>query len=262
MILKQNESKDMQKEKDASTARTTEYCRMIQHGTQEERESGMIGILAEHNSLINYVYHKHYPTYRSYYEDLYSAGKVGLLQATRRYDSTKSRPSTYFSLYIRHEMYMFVVTQIYKIKPWYAQRMAAVKKCIAELEAAGVQADPVTIASHTNLSLTIVDRVLQMINLSDCERYGHPRDIDCSIFKAMSSPEDEMINASSDELQEAMLSLSEKERIIIIRWFGLDRNRPKKKTEIAAELSLTTQKVQHIFDNSLKKLRQTIACTL
>ena len=84
--------------------------------------------------FIYYVIERRFNTFKKYSKDLFQEGVIGILKGIDSYNPQKGKPTTYFYIYILHEMTEFINENINKTTSHYAANIVKVKKAIGKFE--------------------------------------------------------------------------------------------------------------------------------
>jgi len=249
------------------------YEIMLKYYSEDEKthNEGCSEFIESIRYYIYQIIHQKYSGYvHDYFSDLYSEGVIGVLADLPNYDPTKSAPTTYFDIRIKHQINIYISTQINKISSHYISNMAKINRAITELKQKGINATNQDIAIATGLS---VETVMQTIRINEsvntmqsCD--SNDFEVENQLISKELSPEAAYLkNESITELKEAINRLPELDRAIIQMKYGIDTFiRPSYK-EISDELTATlgrqipVNKVRSSYQQSVKKLRKMLAST-
>lgn len=214
----------------------------------------MIEILSK---FIYYIIERSFNTFKKHTADLYQEGVLGILKGFERYDARKSRPTTYFYVFIVHEMTEFVNQNINKTTSHYSANIVKVKKAINNFEHEGREWTIKDIAQETGVS---AETILQSIRIMDCSQEVHYDSVDyldSQISQRCSSPEEEYLkNETAEIIHQAVATLSEDESRVIIAKYGLDGKEGRSFKNISVELGIQIDKVKKINNAAIRKLKK------
>ena len=197
--------------------------------------------------------------------DLINEGNVGLIKAAQRFDETKGfKFISYAVWWIRQAILQAVAEQSRMVRLPLNQVgfLSRVKKTASYLEQL-YQRKPTTkeIADELDMPEDKVEAILK-INSKEISMDAPVANDDDMTFIDTVVPEDNY-NADRDiisqtesaEIKRSLSVLSEKERQIIVYYFGLESNHGYTLEEIGYMMDMTRERVRQVKDKALKKLR-------
>ncbi|HOE38480.1 MAG TPA: RNA polymerase sigma factor RpoD/SigA [Bacteroidales bacterium] len=202
-------------------------------------------------------------------QDLINEGNYGLLVAAKRFDETRGfkfisyavwwiRQSILHAIAVKGRMIRLPLNKIGILNKVYSTSLALEQKLEREPSLA-------EIAEETDYNFKNVNEVLkyQGKTLSmDAPLSNSEGDDDFTMGDFLGTTQTLSVektlnnNSLKIEINEALKVLSERERIIVKMYFGLDNESPKTYEEISEALNLTRERVRQLKEGSLKKLRQ------
>ena len=89
--------------------RIREQMERYHSGDPAKKAEAVEEIVKEHRKFVKHVINQHYKIYkRAWYDDMFSVGIIGILEALPTYDPDKGTPTTHFFQYINHEIFEFI----------------------------------------------------------------------------------------------------------------------------------------------------------
>jgi len=200
------------------------------------------------------------------FEDLLNEGNVGLLEAARRYDSSKgTKFITYAIWWIRKsilkalsEQSTMVRLPSYQIKKY--RRINGAE--VALTQQLGRRPDRSEISKRLGERRENVDQVLhnRVREMSLDERVGRDQGTSVSEFlvdASLDSPEESLIRSENSRLlHAAMLNITNQEREVLVGRFGLDGENGMTLREIGWSMSLSRERVRQIENQAKRKIRR------
>ncbi|MDR3047573.1 MAG: RNA polymerase sigma factor RpoD/SigA [Bacteroidales bacterium] len=252
---------DIGREPMISAEEEVELARKIKEGDMEALEKLTITNLRFVVSVA-----KQYQNQGISLQDLINEGNVGLIKAAKRFDETRGfKFISYAVWWIRQAILQAIADQsrIVRLPLNQVGTINKLKKEISKLEQT-LQRIPTIdeIAEAVDLPSYKVTEILKMNH--------HPQSIDSPI-----SPDEEtkfidtfvyeneedtdtflMKESLSSEIREVLSVLSEKERSIIEKFYGIGNTHEYTLDEIADEEDISRERVRQIKERALKRLRQ------
>ncbi len=197
--------------------------------------------------------------------DLINEGNVGLIKAAQRFDETKGfKFISYAVWWIRQAILQAVAEQSRMVRLPLNQVgfLSRVKKTASSLEQLYQRKPTIKeIADELDMPEGKIEAILK-INSKEVSMDAPVTSDDDLTFIDTVVPEDNydadkdvMSEFESAEIKRSLSVLSEKERQVIIYYFGLESNKSYTLEEIGYMMDMTRERVRQVKDKALKKLR-------
>ena len=196
--------------------------------------------------------------------DLVQEGSLGLIKAANRFDYSKGfKFSTYATWWIRQTIVRAIAnnSKVIRVPVHMIDKIRLVKKAVFELNySTGKELSIEDISEKTKLPVKQVEMALNTIKLE-------PMSLDTPIADNLCLEDyiaDDNYVSPDIKTQASMLKihinnvlkqLTQKERKIIIKRFGLDNSKPKTLEELGKEMGFSKERIRQIECIALKKLR-------
>jgi len=217
-------------------------------------------IIDDYRKFISHLINKHFATYiTKHFEDMFSVGVIGLLEALPRYNPDKSMPTTFFARYIIHEIYGYVAKYVGNTTPHYASRITKLNKARAEFESEGNENPSIIDLSMKTGIIPEVVLKCQEIQLSaQTQSYEHEE----VVFRNMASdpqqqPEEVFFRSEGQAIIEKSISnLPDNMREVLVRKLGLGDHSPQSNEQISVATGIKTRQVRSLYSKALARLRE------
>ncbi|RZK48931.1 MAG: RNA polymerase sigma factor RpoD/SigA [Pedobacter sp.] len=198
--------------------------------------------------------------------DLINEGNLGLIKAAKRFDETKGfKFISYAVWWIRQSILQAIAEQsrIVRLPLNQVGSLSKISKAFSKLEQE-YEREP-SPEELADILETTVDKISD--TLSNSGRHvsmdapfvqGEENTLLDVLENHEPNTDSNLINESlSEEIKRSLSTLTEREREIIILFFGLSTNHPLSLEEIGEKFSLTRERVRQIKDKALQRLRHT-----
>jgi len=198
--------------------------------------------------------------------DLINEGNLGLIKAAKRFDETKGfKFISYAVWWIRQSILQAIAEQsrIVRLPLNQVGSLSKISKAFSRLEQE-FEREPSPEELAENLETT-VEKITDTLSNS-----GRHVSIDAPFVQGEENTlldvlenndpntDSNLINESlSEEIKRSLSTLTEREREIIVLFFGLSTNHPLSLEEIGEKFNLTRERVRQIKDKALQRLRHT-----
>lgn len=222
--------------------------------------------LVEHNMRLAVTIAKSYQNQGVDLEDLIVAAEMGLIAAAEQFNPTVGvKFISYACHYIRREITDVLTSESRTIRlpQNIVTKTRLLKRAIVQYQ---VQND--TIPTDDDLA-TMMDMSVEEVRTLRYQLPGsmsmdtplgdESNDTIGNVLVSDSAPTDDKLLRESlrEELRQAMSNLSERDRMIVWRSFGLDDGNAISIDQLANELGLSRERIRQIRELALKKIRQT-----
>jgi RNA polymerase primary sigma factor len=198
--------------------------------------------------------------------DLINEGNLGLIKAAKRFDETKGfKFISYAVWWIRQSILQAIAEQsrIVRLPLNQVGSLSKISKAFSRLEQE-FEREPSPEELADNLETT-VEKISD--TLSNSGRHvsmdapfvqGEENTLLDVLENSDPNTDSNLINESlSEEIKRSLSTLTEREREIIVLFFGLSTNHPLSLEEIGEKFNLTRERVRQIKDKALQRLRHT-----
>lgn len=207
--------------------------------------------------FIYYVIERNFNTFKKYTKDLYQEGIVGILKGIDTYNPEKSKPTTFFYIYIVHEMTEFINLNINKTTSHYSANIIKVKKAMNRFEREGRKPTIKDIAQETGISAETIAQAINIMESSNEVHYDTVDYLDSQMSQRYASPEEEYLkNETTRLIQEAIDALPENEANVIRLKYGLSGDAPMSYKNISLQLGIQIDQVKKLNSAGIRKLRR------
>ncbi len=196
--------------------------------------------------------------------DLINEGNLGLIKAAKRFDETKGfKFISYAVWWIRQSILQAIAEQsrIVRLPLNQVGSLSKISKAFSRLEQE-FEREPSPEELADNLETT-VEKISD--TLSNSGRHvsmdapfvqGEENTLLDVLENSDPNTDSNLINESlSEEIKRSLSTLTEREREIIVLFFGLSTNHPLSLEEIGEKFNLTRERVRQIKDKALQRLR-------
>ncbi|MDO8992535.1 MAG: RNA polymerase sigma factor RpoD/SigA [Daejeonella sp.] len=198
--------------------------------------------------------------------DLINEGNLGLIKAAKRFDETKGfKFISYAVWWIRQSILQAIAEQsrIVRLPLNQVGSLSKISKAFSRLEQE-FEREPSPEELAENLETT-VEKISD--TLSNSGRHvsmdapfvqGEENTLLDVLENSDPNTDSNLINESlSEEIKRSLSTLTEREREIIVLFFGLSTNHPLSLEEIGEKFNLTRERVRQIKDKALQRLLHT-----
>lgn len=198
--------------------------------------------------------------------DLINEGNVGLIKAAKRFDETRGfKFISYAVWWIRQSIMQALAEQsrIVRIPLNRVGSLNKINRTFSELEQKYQrEASNQEVADVLKVAIEDVDKALNMggrhVSMNAPFASGEDNSL-LDVLENMEETPDSALMAESlrGQIERALATLTEKERDVLVHYFGLSGTQGKSLEDIADHFHLTRERVRQIKEQALRRLRKT-----
>jgi RNA polymerase primary sigma factor len=199
-------------------------------------------------------------------EDLINEGNLGLIKAAHRFDEKRGyKFISYAVWWIRQAMLQALAehSRIVRLPLNRAGTLYRIGKMSRKLDQElGRLPTPQEIADKLNLSVEEVEETMKIANthVSLDDPYSSDKDdnalVDYLTDEHQILPDEgTYTNALSEDMERALDTLTEREKLILTMYFGLNGKEPLTLEEIGKQMKLTRERIRQVKEKAIQRLR-------
>jgi RNA polymerase nonessential primary-like sigma factor len=249
-----------------TVAQEVHYATLAKHGDFEARQ-----VMIEHNLRLVVSIAKHYINRGVVLLDMIEEGNIGLMRAIDKFEPERGfRFSTYATWWIRQSIERAIMNQARTVRlPVHMVReLNQILRGKYHLEAQhhdGKDARAEDIADLVGRSVEDVQDILALSEHATSLDAPLDNDPQSSLMDMLPGDSDDCPDARAEHHEMTLLvrdwlsKLPDKQRIVIMRRFGLDNHDPATLEALAEEMNVTRERVRQIQQEALAKLKRAMA---
>lgn len=247
------------------------YCHIIQNGTEEEVRWANGRLLEENIRLLHDFTNRciQFTTQTFDYDDAFQEACLGLIRAAKTYNPNKGKFSTYLFDWVRQHINRKrwdtgtgIRIPIHMTEKMYRLRKSYGLSSVYDEKITDMFSGDNTLSSEEKENFISTIRLLSIASLD--YNIGSPKSDDSKITLGQMTKneidveEEALKNALKDEVKELMECLTDREKLIIKRRYGIIGD-PVTLEYLSKELGLTRERVRQIEKQALQKLRYCVS---
>ncbi|MBN2279742.1 MAG: sigma-70 family RNA polymerase sigma factor [Candidatus Marinimicrobia bacterium] len=197
--------------------------------------------------------------------DLINEGNLGLIKAAERFDETRGFKFISYAVWWIRQSILQALAEHSRIVRLPLNRVGTIKKITKELENLEMQYERAP--SQDELALGLKMDTEDVSNSIKISKRHHSLDKPfkdgeentlSDILNDESIPEPDiqlMMDSLKRDIKSSLNSLKEKERDVLMLYFGIDSEYPKTLNEIGEKFNLTRERIRQIKDKAINRLR-------
>ncbi len=241
------------------------YATLAKQGNFESRQK-----MIEHNLRLVVSIAKHYINRGVVLLDLIEEGNLGLMRAIDKFEPERGfRFSTYATWWIRQSIERAIMNQARTVRlPVHMVReLNQILRAKYHLEAQHHDGKEATAEDIAHLVDRPIEDVQDILALSE-----HATSLDAPLDNDPQASLMDMLPGDADDAPDSraevhemtslvrdwLTKLPDKQRVVIVRRFGLDNDDPATLEELAAEMNVTRERIRQIQQEALVKLKRAL----
>lgn len=213
-------------------------------------------LVANLEKFILWMINNKFKTFLKYTEDLKNEGVVGILKGIDSYDPDKSCPTTFFYLYILHEMTEFINRYINKTTSHYSENIVKIKKVLNKFQQEGRTINVVEIAQETGISPETIIQSIKVMHASNEVHYDADY-LEGKMTTYGESPEALCMQGEDNRLVYEVMKkiLTDEEINVLVMKYGLDGSDGMSYKKMFETTGIPIDRLRKTYNSAIRKLR-------
>ena len=224
------------------------------------RDKATEEIIDDYRKFVTHIINKHFSTYiAKHFDDMFSVGVIGILEALPKYDPDKSMPTTFFGTYIVHEIYGYVAKCVSNTTPHYASRIIKINRAREQFEREGNENPSVIdLSMRTGIIPEVILKCLEIITSAQTQSYECEEFVFSNmIADSKLQPEEVFFKAEGQAIVKAAIAdLPDDMHEVVQRKLGMGGHLPQTNEQISADTGIKTRQVRALYSKALEQLRE------